>query len=58
MKGPRLKINYLASSSAEVKNEWSYTSTPHLRFHGVVREKFMLIIGLVIKIIAYKARSF
>jgi len=23
-------------SSAEVKNEWSYTATPSIRLHGVV----------------------
>jgi hypothetical protein len=44
MKGLRLKINYLSSSSAEVKNEWRYTSTPHIRFHCVERKMFMSII--------------
>jgi len=25
-----------------VTNEWKYTSTPHLRLHGVDRENFIL----------------
>jgi hypothetical protein len=41
MKGPRLKTNYLSSSSGEVKNEWMYTSTSLIHFHGVDRETFM-----------------
>jgi len=53
-----LKINCLPLSSADVKNEWRYTSTPHICFHGVDREKIMSIIELVNKIIPYKARSF
>jgi hypothetical protein len=30
------EANHLHSSSAEVKNSWSYTSTPPKRLHGVV----------------------
>jgi hypothetical protein len=38
---PRIKLpgreaNYSHPSSAEVKNAWSYTSTPPIRLHGVV----------------------
>jgi len=28
--------DYSSPSTAEVKNEWSYTSTPPVRLHGVV----------------------
>jgi hypothetical protein len=28
------------SSSAEVKNEWSYTATPYIHFHGMYRNIF------------------
>jgi len=34
-----VRINYLPSSSDEVKNEWSYTSTPSVRIHGVGRDR-------------------
>ena len=29
------EVNHVPSSSAEVKNEWSYTSTPYTCLHGV-----------------------
>ena len=29
------EVNHVPSSSAEVKNEWSYTSTPYICLHGV-----------------------
>jgi hypothetical protein len=28
--------------SAEVKNEWSYTPTPHVYLHGADRDKFIM----------------
>ena len=36
---PRIKrlgreLDYSFPSSAEVKNEWSYTAAPHIRLHG------------------------
>jgi hypothetical protein len=31
---------YLSPSVTEVKKEWSYTSTPYIRLHGVDRDKF------------------
>jgi hypothetical protein len=34
-------INHSPPSSAEVKNEWSYTSRPSICLHGVDREKFI-----------------
>ena len=33
-------VEHLPLSSAEVKNEWSYTCTSPIRFHGVDRNKF------------------
>ena len=49
--GPRLEINHSLPSSAEVKNEWSYTSTPPTRLHGLdldtllffIRQHFMYV---------------
>jgi hypothetical protein len=32
------------SSSAEVSNAWSYTSTPPVRFHGVVQGHLYLVV--------------
>jgi hypothetical protein len=40
VKRPGRKINYSRPSSAEVKSEWSYTSTPPTCRHGVDRENF------------------
>ena len=34
LKRPGHKVNLLSPSNAEVKNEWSYTSTPLLCLHG------------------------
>jgi hypothetical protein len=36
-------MNEQCRSSAEVKNEWSYTSTPPVCLHGVDRDNFNLI---------------
>jgi hypothetical protein len=33
---PEGEADHLPPSSAEVKNAWSYTSTPPVRFHDVV----------------------
>jgi hypothetical protein len=32
----RREVEHLPPSSAEVKNAWTYTSTPSIRLHGVV----------------------
>jgi hypothetical protein len=34
VKRPEREADHLPPSSAEVKNEWSYTSTPLIRFYG------------------------
>jgi hypothetical protein len=36
VKRPRREAYYSPASSTEVKNAWSYTSTPPIRLHGVV----------------------
>jgi hypothetical protein len=36
VKRPKHEADHSPPSSAEVKNEWSYTSNPPIRFHGVV----------------------
>jgi hypothetical protein len=36
VKRPGREANHSPPSSVEVKNEWSYTSTPSIRLHGVV----------------------
>jgi len=34
------EVNHSFLSNAEVKNEWSYTSSPTVCLHGVERENF------------------
>jgi hypothetical protein len=36
VKRPEREADHSHSSNAEVKNAWSYTSTPPIRLHGVV----------------------
>jgi len=36
VKQPGCAANHPSPNSAEIKNAWSYTSTPPMRFHGVV----------------------
>jgi hypothetical protein len=38
--GGERKVDHSLPSSAEVKNEWSYTSTTPICLHGANREKF------------------
>ena len=33
-------MKFATTSSATVKNEWSFTSAPIIRLHGVVRDGF------------------
>ena len=37
---PRCDVDHSPPASAEVKNEWMYTSTSHIRLHGVERDNF------------------
>ena len=41
LKGPGAKFGRLPSHNAEVKNDWSSTSTPAICLHGVDRDNFM-----------------
>ena len=34
------EFNYSPTSSAQVKNEWTYSSTPSVCLHGIQRHKF------------------
>jgi hypothetical protein len=40
VKRPGREVNHPLPSSAEFKNEWSYTSASPIRFHWVKRENF------------------
>jgi hypothetical protein len=40
VKWPEYEVNLSPSFSAEVKNEWRYTSTPPTRLYAVDKEKF------------------
>jgi len=39
---PGREANHFYLSSAEVNNEWSYLTTPHIRLHGVQVDNFTL----------------
>jgi hypothetical protein len=38
-----LGVNHPTPSGSEAKNEWSYTSTPLLCFHGMLGETFTFL---------------
>jgi hypothetical protein len=38
---PKREVDHSTPSGAEVKKEWSYTSTPPIHLHGVDRENFI-----------------
>jgi hypothetical protein len=42
-KRPALDVDHSPSSNAEVKSEYSYTSTPPIYIHGVDRDRFYFI---------------
>jgi hypothetical protein len=44
LKRPGREVFHSSQSSSEIKNEWIYTSTPPLCFHGVDRVNFTLYI--------------
>ena len=43
VKRPGCEVDHLPLSTAEVKNEWSYTSTSLVCLHGVYRNKFTFL---------------
>jgi len=46
VKCPQCEVKCSLPSSDEVKNKWSYTSTPPLYLHGLEREKLHFCIHL------------
>jgi len=44
VKRPGCGADHSSPSRAEVKNDWSYTSTPPIRLNGVDRDKFTLYV--------------
>jgi hypothetical protein len=42
VKWPEREADHLPTSSAKVKNEWSYTSTPPICLHGMYRDNFLM----------------
>jgi len=40
LKWLRCEVDYLSPSNAELKNEWSHTSTPPICLDGVYSDKF------------------
>ena len=43
IKRPTRESNLSSLSSTEVRNEWSYISTPPISLHGVERKNFTLL---------------
>jgi hypothetical protein len=41
-------VNHSRPSSAEVKNEWSYTASPPICFHCVNRNKFTFMLAKLV----------
>jgi hypothetical protein len=41
-KAARRNAQHSSPSSAELKNEWSHTSTPHVYLHVAERDKFIM----------------
>jgi len=46
VKRSRSEVNHSPRSSAEVKDKWSYTSTPPICLHGLDREHFTFYLTL------------
>ena len=54
VQGPGHEVNHSHSSNAEVKNEWSHTSSPHLCLRGVngdnsLQTKTLLLILITVQ---------
>ena len=56
VRGRRLTAWAMARPSAEVKNEWSYTSPPPNAFMACTGKTFIMIIIIIIIIIRFQAR--
>jgi hypothetical protein len=56
---PRPEVSHTSASSAEIRNEWSYTSTAPMCFHGAGRNvTFSLLIRHLAEIVTIRIRSF
>lgn len=44
------RVHHIPPPSADVKKEWSYTTTPHIRLHSVNRDN---ITFFIVQIIAF-----
>ena len=51
-----IAVNHSPPSSAEVKNEWSYTSAPPVRLHGM-DDAFTYLIVLPFDVIVYPTNT-
>jgi hypothetical protein len=49
-KRPGREVNHSPPSSAEVKNEWSYSSSPSIRLHSMDRDNFALTFKVILSI--------
>jgi hypothetical protein len=49
IKWPKREFDHSPPSSAEVKNEWSYASTPPVRLRGVERDNFSCTFHFTVK---------
>jgi hypothetical protein len=45
------EVNHSSPSNDEVKQEWSYTSSPPIRLHGVDRENFTFVSITVVVVV-------
>jgi hypothetical protein len=43
-------VNFSPPSSAKVKNEWNYTSTPPMHHNGLDREKFTFLLYVLLQL--------
>ena len=53
VKRPAREIDYFNPSSAEVKNEWSYTSAPPICLHVVNRQLYFYVCMYVLYVCMY-----
>jgi hypothetical protein len=44
VKRPGLDVDHSPTCIVDIKNDLSYTSTPHIRFHGVDRDEFAILL--------------
>jgi hypothetical protein len=51
LKRPGSEVDHWPRSSAEVKNEWNYSSTPSIYLHGADRDKFYIFICTLVYLI-------